>query len=151
VAVIACSTVRQRLAAAVEALTVPAPWRESRWNADDFPADPGTYAHLSFAIGAPILRWNSIMESVRHKRGAEGGLVDGEYTVRWTYRLRADRQVGDFDAALDAEAVLIKAIAGASQVDCHIGQTQARRRVVGDGTWMLGEVSVIATHRLAIQ
>jgi hypothetical protein len=151
VAVIAVSTLRQRLAAAVEALTLPAPWRESRWNADDFPADPGTYAHLAFAVSAPITRYTSIMESYRHKRGADGALVDSEFAVRWTFRLRADRQVADFDAALDAEAVLIKAISGASLVDAHIGQTQARRRVVGDGTWMLGELAVIATHRLPLQ
>ncbi len=150
-AVIAVSALRQRLAAAVEALTSPSPWRESRWNADDFPADPGTYSHLAFAVAVPITRYSSIMESYRHKRGAEGGLVDTEFSIRWLFRIRADRQVADTDAALDAEAVLIKAIAGTSLVDAHIGQTQARRRFVGDGTWLLGELSVIATHRLAIQ
>jgi len=151
VAVIAVSALRQRVAAAVEALATPSAWRESRWNYNDFPRDPGTYAHLAFAVGAPITRFTTIMESYRHKRGADGGLVDTEFGLRWTFRLRGDRQVGDYDAALDAEAALVQAIAGASLVNAHIGQTQARRSVVGDGAWLLGEVSIVAQHRLALQ
>lgn len=151
VAVVAVSALRQRIAAVVEGLATPGPWHESRWNFQDFPRDPGTYAHLSFAVGTPIWRFNSIMESFRAKRGALGGLVDTEFVVRWTYRIRADRQVADLDAALDAEAVLVTALAGVAMTDAHIGISQARRSVVGDGTWMLGEVSLLVQHRIAIQ
>jgi hypothetical protein len=151
VAVIAVSALRQRLAAAVEALTSPSPWRESRWSFDLFPSDPGQYAHLAFAVGAQTTAPDAPQEMIRHKRGADGALVTTSIAIAWTYRLRADRQVADYDAALDAEAVLVRAITGASQVDVHFIPTELRRRVVGDGAWMFGTVSVDAVHRLQIQ
>jgi len=150
-AVVAISTLRARIAAALEALTSPAAWRESRWSFDLFPSDPGQYAHLAFAVGAPTTTPTAAMELVRHKRGAEGGQVTTALQVAWVYRIRADRQVADYDSALDAEAVALRAITGASQVDVHFLPVDLTRRIVGDGTWLLGTIRVDAIHRIAIQ
>lgn len=150
-AVIAVSALRQRIAAAVEALTLPAAWRESRWSFDLFPSDPGQYAHLAFAVGVARTAPAAAQEMIRHKRGAEGALVTSEISIAWTYRLRGDRQVADYDSALDAEAVLIRAITGASQVDAHLIPVEMGRRVVGDGSWLLGTMRLDAVHRLQIQ
>lgn len=150
-AVVTVSALRSRLAAAMEALATPAAWRESRWSFDLFPADPGQYAHLAFAVGTPTTLPTTVMELVRHKRGAEGGQVTTQFQIAWTYRIRADRQVADYGAALDAEAVALKAITGASQVDAHFLVTELARRIVGDGTWLLGTIRLDAIHRISIQ
>ena len=150
-AVVAVATLRARVAAALEALASPAPWRESRWSFDLFPSDPGQYAHLAFAVGAPSTVPTSLSELVRHKRGAEGGQVTTQLRVAWTYRIRADRQVADYDAALAAEAAAVVAVCGTSQVDAHLLPSELSRRIVGDGTWLLGSISIDAIHRLAIQ
>ena len=151
VALIAIADTRARVAAAVEALAVPGPWRESRWSWDLFPADPSVYAHLSFAVGVPTTRFAAAGESVRHKRGADGGLVESDLSVRWTYRMRADRQVGDYDAALGAEAALIVALGGVPLTDMHLWIVEMRRELTGDGAWMLGDVRCIVRHRIAVQ
>ena len=150
-ALIAVATLRARIAAALEALTTPAPWRESRWAFDLFPLDPGQYAHLAFAVGAVSTSPTAPMELVRHKRGAEGGQVSTELRVVWAYRIRADRQVADYDSALAAEAVALVAICGTSQTDVHFLPAELSRRMAGDGTWLLGTIRINAIHRIAIQ
>ena len=150
-AVVSVATLRARLAAVVEGLTSPSPWHESRWSWVAFPLDPNTYAHLSFSVGSTTSRFADLSESSRVKRAATGGLVITDYLVRWTYRLRGDAQVSDTDGALAAEQLLITALCGVSQTDAHLMVASMRRDVVGDGTWLLGEIAVTAHHRIAIQ
>lgn len=149
-ATVTVAALRQRLAAVVEALATPSAWRESRWSWIAFPLDPNTYAHLSFAVGATTSRFADLAESSRTKRSATGGLVITDYVVRWTYRLRGDAQVSDTDAALAAEQLLITALCGTAQTDAHVMVSSMRRDVVGDGTWLLGEIAVTAHHRIAV-
>ena len=150
-AAVSVATLRARIAAVAEALTSPHPWHESRWSWAIFPLDPNTYAHLSFAVGSTTSRFADLSESSRTKRAATGGLVVTDFVVRWTYRLRGDAQVADYDAALNAEQTLITAICGTAQTDAHIMVASMRRDVVGDGGWLLGELAVTAHHRIAIQ
>ena len=125
-------------------------WHESRWGYDLFPLDPGQYAHLAFSVGAPLTVPTSPIELVAHKRGAAGGEVSSTIGVRWTFRIRADRQVADFDAALAAEAAALVAIGTATSTDVHFMPEELRRTAAGDGTWLVGEITVRAIHRIAL-
>lgn len=142
--------VRQRVAAVVEALASPVAWRESRWSYDLLPvAEPQPAAHLTFAVAIPQTAYDSPLESVRHKRPEGSAAVTSEVAIRWLYRLRADAQVADYDAALTAEQTLLTALSGAALTDLHFSIADVRRSTVGDGAWMLGEVRCIARHRIA--
>lgn len=149
-AILSPKAVRQRIAAAVEALSG---WREAKAHSyDTFPGESSQAAHLGFAVGVPSTTFTSGVESSRVRRGAiEGGLVRTEVRVRWTHRTRADGQVDDYDAALDAETTLITTILGVARTDLHVELEGATRGVAGDGTYMLGEVAVVATHRIALE
>lgn len=139
---------RERVAAALEAIDG---WKESRWAYDLLPlAEPGTYAHLAFAVGVPTVRWPDATESSLRKRGAEGGMVETDLRVRWLHRIRGDAQVADYGDAFDAEAAAYKALIGMSKVGLHLFLVSMSHRIVGDGTWMLGEIQATAIHRLPL-
>lgn len=146
-AILTVAAARQRIAAALSA--IPG-WHESRWAYDLFPLDPGQYAHLSFAVGAPNTLPTSPIELYAAKRGAAGGECHTMIGIRFTARIRADRQVGDFDSALASEAAALIAVGAAAATDCHFLPEELRRQVVGDGTWFLGEIMIRATHRIAL-
>ena len=146
-AVLSVATARQRIAAVLEALPG---WHESRWGYDIFPLDPGQYAHLSFAVGVPDTVPADAIQFVARKCGLNGGVANSSIAIRWTYRLRADRQVADYDAALAAEAAALIAIGTAVSTDVHYMPEELRREVVGDGTWLLGQIRVRATHHMAL-
>lgn len=115
-----------------------------------FPLDPGQYAHLSFAVGVASTLPTDPIEFSARKRGSYGGEANTAIGVRWTYRLRGDRQVGDLDDALTAEAAALVAIGGATSTDVHFLPEELRRQTVGDGTWLLGEITIRAIHRVAL-
>jgi len=152
VSALTVAALRQRVAAAVEALAAPSAWTESRWTYDRFPqAEPSQHAHLAFAVGAPSTVYDSVVESSRTRRGALGGAVTTTIGVRWAFMIRADAAVSDTDAMLAAEAVLLTALPGVSHANLHLNITSATRRGVGDSKWMLGDVLLEARHRLPIQ
>jgi hypothetical protein len=146
------SDVRERVAAAVLAISSPAGWRESPMPPGMGPADPGRFAHLAFSVWVPSTDFAAPGDSSRIQRGAPGGLVRTNLRIRWTYRLRADNAVADYDSALDAEATAVKAVTGVSALGgLHIAIVGTAREVVGDGTWLLCEINATATHQIAIQ
>jgi hypothetical protein len=151
-ATLSVSDLRQRIAAAVEALASPDAWHQSSWSYDVFPtAEPGTYLHLSFAVGAPRTEFASQAESVRHKRGSDGGAVTTTIGIRWVHRHLADDSVDDYDGALDAEAALLVGVTGAASTDVHVSVLEMSRSLIADGTWILGEMVLSCDHRIAIQ
>lgn len=148
-AVLAVSALRQRVAAVVSALTSPSQWRESSWAFDAFPADPGRFAHLTFAVGVPQSDFDELEGSRR--RLTTGGLTGTDVVVRWVFRLKADgTAIASYDAALDAEAALVKALMAASRTDLHLGVTRLSRRGAGDGEWLLCETALTAVHQYAL-
>jgi hypothetical protein len=136
------------VAATVEALDG---WKESAWPWDVLPvAEPGTWAHLHFAVGVAETTWDRV-ESSRVNRGANGALAHTTIVVRWLYRLRADASVADYDAMLTQEAVLLAALLGTTSTDLHLRLESASRITLGDGAWSLGDLRLDAIHRTAIQ
>lgn len=146
------STVRQRVAAALAACGTPSQWKESRWPYDTFPAaEGGQFAHLAFAVGVVQTDFGSPIESSLTNRGAQGGLVESQVRVRWTFAIRADGAVADVDAAYDAEGQLLMAVLGLEATYLHCYAVGMSRSMVGDGAWMLGEASFNVQHRIALQ
>ena len=146
------SEVRSRVAAAVLAIAPSGTWRESPMPPGMGPADPGRFAHLAFSVWTPATDFAAPGDSSRIQRGTTGGLVRTNLRIRWTYRLRADNAVADYDSALAAEAAAVKAVTGVSALGgLHIAIVGTAREVVGDGTWLLCEINATATHQIAIQ
>lgn len=150
-AILSVAEVRRRVAETIEALQTPAQWTESRWPYDAFPeAEPSGFAHLAFAVGTPSTEFTAPHESVGHKRGTAGGRVRTEVGIRWAFQLRSDAIVDRYDAALDAEAVLIKGLVDATLTDMHLTLTDMQRATVAGGAFLLGSVRCVVEHRVAL-
>lgn len=146
------SEIRKRIAAAIADHPHPATWVQSKWTYEMFPqAEPSQYAHLAYTVGSPGSDFAEPYETIRHKRGDHGGLATSEFGIRWTYRLRGDAAIKDYDEALEAGAELLKGLTAISFVDMHLWVDSLRQTVVGDGAWLLGEVRCTVQHRIAIQ
>ena len=157
-AVLGVEEVRQRFAATAEGLVFKGTtgadkqWRQSPAGYDLFPNDSTKYAHLAFAVGAPSTEYTFPKQTYRASRGAEdGAMAVTVIGIRWTYRIRADAQVADYDLALQAEAVLMTALQDTSRESLHYHPTRLTRRGVGDGTYQLFDLLITCTHTVAIQ
>jgi hypothetical protein len=152
VAILESSEIRQRFAAALAALSTDAePWKEAPAHYDLFPSDTRSHAHLAFAVGVPSSVFDSAKETYRGARGAEGGAATTAIGIRWTYLLRTDSQVADYDSGCDSAVTLLIAIAGTSKTALHFAPGRVSRRTVGDGTYMLSEVLIECRNRRAIR
>lgn len=124
-------------------------WKASRTHGASYPGqETAKMAAKSFAIYCPSTTLDSPLES---RRGALGGRCTSEVRVRWLWSLKAAVQVEDGDAALDAENELIHTLLAVSQIDCHISVSSCSRSIVGDGTYLLGEISLEVIHRISTQ
>jgi hypothetical protein len=135
--------VRQRVAATLAGVDG---WIESPVSYDRFPADPGQFSDHKFAVWAP----RTIYEGVEAAPGRRpiGGMATTTIGIRWTRAIRADGAVEDGDQALDDEAALQQALADIDRNGgLHLTVEALDRKVVGDGTWMLGEITARATYR----
>lgn len=128
-------------------------WHEARSHADQMAqAVTQPAAHLSFAFSFPRTEFPDLHESSRARRGAAGGRVRTQVVLRWLHRLRADMQREDLDACHDAEALLVKTLCDdVSHADLHLMVQGMSRGLVGDGTFLLCEVEMLAEYRTAIQ
>lgn len=127
-------------------------WRQSRFVAELFAADPRAEQHQTFAIGLPTGTPDSDVESSRTRRGPLGALTKMRVLVRWAYRLRADNQVEDYQSALDAETALRVKVLGIPRADgVHLAWSDSSRRVVPGGDLLIGDLLFDATHRVSIQ
>jgi hypothetical protein len=150
------ATVRQRVAAAIEAVTFqPDPlvtamaFHESRWDLVGA-TEPSIAAHGAFAVLALATKFVSDVESSQRSRAQLVGLARTDIGVRWLYRLRAAAYVADFDHALDAEARIYQALTHHRSEGLRVSVLEMRREVIGDGTWLRGEVVVRTDHQMEI-
>ena len=138
---LATSDIRRRVADAIRALPG---WTESRWTYDLFPLDTSSLAHHAYAVGVPS---STPVDRDRQRRA--GALMVTSVAVRWLHRVRADRQVADYDDALDAELDLMAAIMaldGVPDLSVRIDSIPSRA-ITGDGTYLQGDVSLQVMHR----
>jgi hypothetical protein len=151
------ATVRQRVAAAIEAVTFqPDPtvtamaFHESRWDLVANGAEPQIAGHGAFAVLALATKFGNEVESSQRSRAQLIGLARTDIGVRWLYRLRAAAYVADFDHALDAEARIYQALTHHRSDGLRVSVLEMRREVIGDGTWLRGEVVVRTDHQIEI-
>lgn len=144
------SEVRQRIAAVLAALrTTQAPWAESRAAYDKFPASAAPTAHLEFAVGTPGLAFDGIEGSRR--RVAVGGIVGGQFFVKWLYRVRGDNAVADYDLALDTENDVFAALLRVAGEDgLHLSIVNVTRATADGTDLLLTTVTVDAGYRVAL-
>jgi len=141
---LALSALRQRLAVVLEAV---AGVTESRYPYELFGRDFEQVTHKGFAVG---ITSSDMHDGDNRQRLSEGALVESVVEVAWAYRLRVAGQRDSYDAALDHEQVLIKALLAASRADLHIRVTGMARRTVPEG-WVLGVTRYAAITRYALQ
>ena len=145
-AALSISSIRQRMQAQVTTSLGAQGWKPSRYVPELFGRDTDMINPKAFSIG--IGRTDI---SGDRQRISEGTMVYTELVVKFAWRLRADNQVADFDAALDAEEDLMVACMSASLIDLHIRlEGIPARQVSPDGDWFLGELTFRAQHRLAL-
>jgi hypothetical protein len=144
--------VRQRVAAAVEAVTLPIALKESRW---DLVAgtEPQNEAHGKFAVLALTTTFATPVESSRRTRPGGEGVVQTAIGVRWLFRIRPDGAGGyiaDLDASYACEASIMAAITHHQSDGLRLSVLELRREIIGDGAWLRGEIVVRADHLLSI-
>lgn len=82
------------------------------------------------------------------QRAADGMLVQHTVLVRWAHRIRGDAVSSDYDAALDAEQQLVRALVAISVE--HVLVSRLQRRLAPEG-WLLGTITLSVTGRYALQ
>ena len=132
-------TVRQRIAAAVDAVDG---WAEFSGLPSQFPqfaARPINHKHFSVDL--------LDVEIEEDRQKSIGVPVWQRVTVRWSYLIRASDGRDDYDLALIEEAKIVKAIRFAVGTDgptCKI--TGIARAPIAEGTYLLGTITANAWH-----
>lgn len=144
-AAVPASTVRSRIAAALEALTG---WRESRWAPGLFGRDPQTVMHLSFAVA---MRGMGTPEAQRQRLNA-GAFILSAVEIPWAHKLRGDSQVADYASALDQEAAAIRAVCAVATTDgMQVLYRTSRRDDSTTEGFILGTITFDVYHRIDLQ
>lgn len=142
-AAIAVPAIRQRIAAAIDAVSG---FSQSRFAGPLFARDTDHTAHRAFAVEVA----DTAPQASRQKL-ALGARVRTNFIVRWAYRLRADAQVADYDAALTVEAALVAAVMGMSVEDINLHwDGEPQRAVSPAGDWFLGGLTFHVDHLYAL-
>lgn len=138
-------TIRQAVASAIDAAIGADGWRESPWGYDLFGRSGRELSHREYAVGVPRT------EPVRRdeQRRTPGALVVTYVSVRWSYALRADGQVVDYDAALAAEAALLEALLGVTTLRPEL--LDVRRTAAADGVLLTGQIDLAVPHLWTIE
>lgn len=148
---LAVSAVRQRVATAIGALSG---WRQSRYSPSVFGFDTGGGAgilHHSFSVEAQGFGPSPTLPRQR-ERLSEGVRIRTNLVVQFAHRLRADNQVADYDAGLDAIETIIQTVMGVSLVNLHIALDSVRPPLTSpSGEYLLAELRFVADHRIALQ
>ena len=129
-------------------ITSPA-WLVSRFAWPAFPAtgDTRVVSARSYAVG---LVSTEVDPRARQARGTDGSdaLATSIVSVRYTYALRADSHVADYDAALDGEADLVRAVLTLTpdpQLSIRLLGIQDRS-VLADGALYAGDLRFAVLH-----
>lgn len=134
------STLRETLSSAVGALSG---WRVSTVAPDLFGQDTDHLQHHAYALRLPTTTGTGTERQRPSERWAAATIVE----VLWAHRIRGDAQVADYDAGLDAEQDVVKALKGVSSAQMLVEQLD--RRVVPEG-WMLGTIRLRLLHHYAL-
>lgn len=129
------------------------PWHLSRRAYDEMDRgaarDPIDVAHQSYAVATP----RTIIQAGRQRRDLPQH-VGTQVHVRWLYRLRPEDHDGDYADALDAEAVLLRAVLATPpdpQLLVQLDEGPSRRTLAPDtGGYVLGEMHFVVYHGLAL-
>ena len=144
-AALALSTIRQRVATAIA--TTLTTWQQASDPYDQFGAGDGDRLHQSFAVGVPS---SAVLVANDRQIPARGVSVDTRLGIRWAYNIGALNQIVDYDAGLDAEALVLAAVMTIHQgVDLHLLYASSTRSVDDQG-WMFGEITIRAIHALPL-
>jgi len=145
-AVLSVSDVRRRVQDRINTALSPQGWRPSRFVPDLFGKDTDQIAPRVFSVGV-----GTSTPIGDRQRVAVGTVVETLLSVRFAWRIRADAQLTDYDAALDAEEDLLAAVMSTSLVNLHIRlDSIPTRTVFSDGNWYMGELLFRTEHRLAL-
>lgn len=124
-------------------------YKRSIYPFDLFPAMGRAFEHKAFAVG---LGDTLPYVPADRQRKTYGTPATTDVTVSYTYRLRADNLVADYDTALTAEQQVIQAAIGTTNAGLMaITFVSASRTVVGEGTVYRGDVVLRAYHRLQLE
>lgn len=139
------ATIRRTVAAAIKLKLAPAKWTESTAPYVLFPTTDaqGRVASSSFAVGLT----GTVFGEGRQRPG-EGAVATTTVNVKFTRPIRATSQVADWDAALDQEVELVRALRtldGNPNLALRIVEVVSRLSA-GEGTVYLGEVKAEITH-----
>lgn len=150
----ALSEIRRCISATLTArlgdAAIPAPdhgaWRESAYPFDRFPGlmgDTRDVEHHAFAVG--ILTPTTPMPGPQRPPGF---VVETPVGVRWTSRVTGDGALDDYDAALDDEVAIVRAVLDTEPTQAfNIRLTSiATRRVLADVPLYLGEARFLVQH-----
>lgn len=144
--VLSVSGVRKRVQDRITTVLSGQGWRHSRYVPDLFGQDTDQIAPRSFAVGV-----SSSTPVGDRQRLPVGTVVRTQLVVRFAWRLRADNQLSDYDAALDAEEDVLAAVMSTDLNNLHIElDTIPSRTVSTDGDFFLGELQFISEHRLPL-
>jgi len=151
---VSVATVRQRCATALEAVSG---WTQSTYLGDLWSTANmlGLSPHKRFAVSAPSTQTLGRRETQKTPRNRPGGsMVRTRVSVRWMWRVRSDAQVADYDAALDAEQILITAavtdVAG-SDVRYVLTDITRNLRPDGEAAFVDGTFILDALHQLDVE
>lgn len=143
-------TIRQIRATVVDALgdalgALTPPWHLSRHGfrgMERAARDGADIAHLSYAVATP----STVLHAGRQRRDVPVHTGTALH-VRWLYFLRPEDLDESYADALDAEALLLRAVLAVHdglQVQVTDGAT--RREIDVGGTWVLGEIRFVVHH-----
>jgi len=152
-AAVAVETVRQRVAAALEAVSG---WTVSTYLGELWPVANmlGTTPHKRFSVSAPSTEMVGRRETELSRNRPGGSAVVTRLAVRWLYRIRADAQVTDYDAALTAERTLATAaVSDPTGTDVRWVLTTLTRTLQSDGeaSFVAGLINIDAFHQLNLE
>lgn len=137
------------LSAVATAITGVSGWRQSTLPYELFPDQTAqTVPDKTFSIGVPRTQWAGPEEHPRRRPDNQGGLVNTELRVRWVCRLRADNAARDYGLSFEEEDRIVSAVLAISERPVHIWADNASRRVSPTGTWIEGDITFVAQHRL---
>lgn len=139
----ALANIRQRVAAAIAA-NAPG-WVESPWPYPLFPGpEPAHILAQGYAVGLSDTR----METRDRQNLSVGGFAATTVAVRFSRLVTVQDQVGEYDAALDAELVLVAAILEDRDLAASLRlDGTVMREIVAEGSAYLCELRFTCRHQ----
>lgn len=146
--------VRNRIQAQISSELGASGWRLSPFIFDTFDLTPRDIWHLGYAVGLGQSVPSASDRRQKHagSSAVTGVMVETLVRVRFGHQVRADNQIADEGAALNAELALAAAVMGiAGDTGMRVTLARVAERITGgDGTQFRGELQFAAWHRYAL-